>query len=219
MRTWNSRTTAAALFAVLAIATAVSTSSLGWFLPHRTIELSGLVAAALLTAALALQRWSARHWTIMPPSFIVEVTALLLLGPEVMAMTAAAGAVMLALSNSEGAQPVRRSVINIASVAAAALAAGWLHRTLGGTLGTFVWPQQGLPIAAAVAGHVEKVRRLVIDHRHHQVFFPMAGRAFTARDSGGALTRALQASGVVVARVVHAIRHGVGDEVVAGIGR
>src|SRR3954462_15231455 len=100
MRPWNSRTTIVALFAVLAIATAVSASYVGWFLPDRPIELSGLIAAALLTAALALQRWSARHWTIMPPSFIVEVTALLLLGPDVMTLTAAAGALMLALSNS-----------------------------------------------------------------------------------------------------------------------
>ena len=153
MPTWNSRTTVVALFAVLAIATAASTSYLGWFLPNRTIELTLLVAASLLTAALALQRWSSRHWTIMPPSFLVEMTALLLLGPEVMTVTAVAGALMLALSNSDDAQPVRRSVINIASVAAAALAGGWLHHALGGTLGTFVWPQQGLPIAAAVAGY------------------------------------------------------------------
>jgi diguanylate cyclase (GGDEF)-like protein len=60
---------------------------------------------------------------------------------------------MLALSNTEGTQPLRRSVINITSVAAAAVAAGWLHRTLGGTIGAFVWPQQGLPIAAAVAAY------------------------------------------------------------------
>jgi diguanylate cyclase (GGDEF)-like protein len=153
MPTWNSRTTVVALFAVLAMTTAVSTSYFGWFLPNRTVELSAVIAAALLTAALAVQRWSARHWTIMPPSFIVEVTALLLLGPDAMILTAVAGVLMLALTDSEGAQPVRRSVINIASVATAALAAGWLHRSLGGTVGTFAWPQQGLPIAAAVAGY------------------------------------------------------------------
>ena len=89
----------------------------------------------------------------MPPSFIVEMTALLLLGPEAMAMIAAAGALMLGLSSGEGAQHVRRSVINVGSVAVAALAAGWLHRALGGTVGAFVWPQQGLPIAAAVAAY------------------------------------------------------------------
>ena len=153
MRTLNFHTAVIALFPVLAIATAVSTSYLGWLPPHRTIELSGLVAAAVLTAPLTLQRWSARHWTIMPPSFIVEVMALLLFGPAVMTMIATAGALMLALGNADAAQPVRRSAINIATVAGAALAAGWLHRMLGGTVGTFVWPQQGLPIAAAVAGY------------------------------------------------------------------
>ena len=89
----------------------------------------------------------------MPPSFVVEMTALLLLGPETMAIVAAAGTLMLALSDTEGSQHVRRSAINVVSIAAAALAAGWVHRTLGGTLGTFAWPQQGAPIAAAVAAY------------------------------------------------------------------
>ena len=153
MRTWDTQTTVVALFAVIAIAAAVSATYFGWFLPHRTIELSALVIAALLTAALPLERASIKHWAIMPPSFIVEVTALLLLGPEVMTMIAVAGAVMLTLSNTAGAHALRRCVINIAGVAAAAFAAGWLHRAIGGTVGTFVWPQQGLPIAAAVAGY------------------------------------------------------------------
>jgi diguanylate cyclase (GGDEF)-like protein len=153
MRTWDSHSNVVALVAILAIAATVAASFFGGFLPDRTVELSGLVVAALLTAALAVQRSSARHWTITPPSFIVEMTALLLLGPEAMLVIAAAGAVMLAISDTDGAQPVRRSVINIAAVAAAALAAGSLHRTLGGTLGAFVWPQQGLPIAAAAAAY------------------------------------------------------------------
>src|SRR5690349_5995022 len=123
MRIWNSQTKRASPFAVLAIAGAVSASYLGWFLPHRTLEFSSLVAAVLLTCALPLQRWSAKHWMTMPPSFIVEMTALLLLGPEAMAMIAAAGALMLALSSGEGASHVRRSAINIGSVAIAALAA------------------------------------------------------------------------------------------------
>jgi diguanylate cyclase (GGDEF)-like protein len=152
MRTWNSQTVAG-LFAVLAIAGVVSASYFGWLLPHRTLELAGLVAAALFSAALPLQRTSAKHWTTMPPSFIVEMTALLLLGPETMAIVAAAGTLMVALSNAEGSQHVRRSAINVASIAAAALAAGWVHHALGGTLGSFAWPQQGAPIAAAVAAY------------------------------------------------------------------
>src|SRR4029079_19260411 len=94
---------------------------------------------------------------------------------EVMTMIAAAGALMLAISDTEGSQRFRRSVINIASVAAAALAAGSLHRALGGTLGTFQWPQQGLPIAAAVAGYcvvtsaaAEIVPPLVMGRPSHQ---------------------------------------------------
>ena len=39
-------------------------------------------------------------------------------------------------------------------------AAGDAHRRLGGTVGTFEWPQQGLPIVAAVLAYA-----LVASHR------------------------------------------------------
>ena len=112
-----------------------------------------IVRAMVLLASFLLAGCELNYACVSVMPFIVEVTALLLLGPDAMTLTAATAAAMLALSHSEGAQPARRSVINIVSVGVAALAAGSLHRTLGGTLGTFVWPQQGLPIAAAVAGY------------------------------------------------------------------
>jgi diguanylate cyclase (GGDEF)-like protein/PAS domain S-box-containing protein len=150
---FSTRTAVVAAFAALAFTAAVWAGFAGWFLPDRSIELTALVAAALLTAALAVQHAAAKYWSIMPPSFIVEMTALLLLGPEAMIAVAATAALMLALTDTDRAQRIRRSAINIVSVLLASLAAGWLHRTLGGTLGWFVWPQQGLPIAAAVAGY------------------------------------------------------------------
>jgi diguanylate cyclase (GGDEF)-like protein/PAS domain S-box-containing protein len=149
---YSSRRVVVALFAVLAIAAAVSVSYTGYFLPQRTIEFSALVAAALLTCALPIQRSAAKHWTTVPPSFLIEVTALLLLGPEAMAVIAVVAAVMLAVADSSyGRLP--RGAINIAAVATAAAAAAWAHRAAGGTVGVFAWPQQAVPIAAAVAAY------------------------------------------------------------------
>src|SRR5258705_1696674 len=43
--------------------------------------------------------------------------------------------------------------LNAATVMVAIQAAGFAHRALGGTMGHFVWPWQGVPLAAAVVGY------------------------------------------------------------------
>ena len=88
------------MFASLAIGAAVSISYAGYFQPHRTVEFSGLVAAALLTSVLAVQRSAAKHWTTVPPSFVIEVIALVLLGPESMAAIAILAATLLAVNDA-----------------------------------------------------------------------------------------------------------------------
>src|SRR5229473_1439831 len=44
-------------------------------------------------------------------------------------------------------------LLNAATVMIATQAAGLAHRALGGTMGHFAWPWQGVPIAAAVVGY------------------------------------------------------------------
>ena len=70
-------------FAVIAIGVPAFLGMAGWPQP-RTLEFSGLILAALLTSALAMQQSTAKDWATMPPSFVIDFTALLLLGPHAM---------------------------------------------------------------------------------------------------------------------------------------
>lgn len=74
----------------------------------------------------------------MPPSFVVEIAALLALGPAAALIVAGAGAVVK--------KRVARGVAAIIATAAAA----YVHGALGGTIGTFNWPLEGVPVAGAV---------------------------------------------------------------------
>ena len=114
------------------------------------LEFCGLILAAMLASCLAMQHATAKDWASMPPSFVIEFTALLLLGPHGAALVAASGAVMQGLTDSQKPHQLRRALINTVTVVAALQAAGWVHQALGGTIGTFVWPAQGAPIALAV---------------------------------------------------------------------
>ena len=112
----------------------------GWPQPDRTLEFSGLILAALLTSALAMQHVTAKDWATMPPSFVVDLTTLLLLGPHAMTFVATAGAIMQGLTDREQPHRIRRVIVNVVTVVAAAQAAGLVHQALGGTIGTFTWP-------------------------------------------------------------------------------
>jgi diguanylate cyclase (GGDEF)-like protein/PAS domain S-box-containing protein len=125
----------------------------GWPQPHRTLEFSGLILAAILTAALATERSTTQDWATMPPSFVIDFASLLLLGPHATMLVATAGTVTQGLTDSQHSHPTRRMLLNAATVMVAAQAAGLAHRALGGTMGHFMWPVQGLPIAAAVVAY------------------------------------------------------------------
>ena len=104
----RSRLTAAAVSAAVAIAAAVVLGLLGWPQPGRTFEFSGLVVAAILAAALAIDRPWVDDLATMPPSFVVDFAALLLLGPHAAMIVVATGMVMPGLLQSASPQPTRR---------------------------------------------------------------------------------------------------------------
>ena len=141
------------VFAAIAIGAAAFLGSAGWPKPERTLEFSCLVAAAILTSVLAMQEPSAKDWATMPPSFVIDFTSLLLLGPSGTMLVALAGMVTKRLTDSERSHPLPRMLLNGAITMVAIQAAGLAYRTLGGTAGQFVWPWQGVPIAAAVVGY------------------------------------------------------------------
>src|SRR5687767_1430721 len=141
------------VFAVLAIGTGVVLGFMGWPAPNRTLEFSGLIFAAILIGTLSRRQSTAVDQATMSPSCVIEFAALLLLGPNAATLVAAVAAVAYGLGDSRRSLPYHRLLVNAASGVAAIQAAGFAHGSLGGTLGHFVWPWQGLPIAAAVAAY------------------------------------------------------------------
>jgi diguanylate cyclase (GGDEF)-like protein/PAS domain S-box-containing protein len=106
----------------------------------------------------------------MLPSFVIDFAALLLLGPHATMLVVTAGTAARELTDSSRSHPVRRMLLNAATVLTATLAASLAHRALGGTTGNFAWPGQAVPIAAAVVGYCF-VRSALAD-----VIVPLAAR-------------------------------------------
>jgi diguanylate cyclase (GGDEF)-like protein/PAS domain S-box-containing protein len=146
-----SRRSPAGLFGIAAVLVGALLGVAGW--PRQTIEFCGLLAAAILTSAFAIQPTLMHDWTTMPASFVIDFSALLLLGPYAAMFVAGSGAVVHGLTGSQHAHQARRMLSNLAAVLTATLAAGLAHRALGGTTGEFTWPGQGIPIAAAVVAY------------------------------------------------------------------
>jgi diguanylate cyclase (GGDEF)-like protein/PAS domain S-box-containing protein len=141
-------------FAAIAIGAGALLGLAGWPQPHRALEFSGLILAAILTSALAMQQSTTEEdRATMPPSFVIDFASLLILGPNATILVATAGSVTQGLVDSQPSHPTRRMLVNAATVMIATQAAGLAHRALGGTLGHFAWPWQGVPIAAAVVGY------------------------------------------------------------------
>jgi diguanylate cyclase (GGDEF)-like protein/PAS domain S-box-containing protein len=140
------------LFVFAAIATgAVMLMGLsGWPEPHRTLEFSGLIVASILTSVLTVQRPVAEDRGTMPLAFVIHFTSLLLFGPHLTAIVVVTGAVAYVLADTHRTRPFGRTLVNVATILAGLQAAGVVHRALGGTLGQFVWPWQGVPIAVAI---------------------------------------------------------------------
>ncbi|MCM3881136.1 MAG: EAL domain-containing protein [Vicinamibacterales bacterium] len=124
-----------------------------WPPPDQVVQYSALILATILTRALAAQRAAAKDWATAPPSFIVDFASLLLLGPNATMLVASAGVVTQGLADSRRQDLPRRMFLNLATAMVAIQGAGVVYRLLGGTLGHFIWPNQGLPIAAAVISY------------------------------------------------------------------
>jgi diguanylate cyclase (GGDEF)-like protein/PAS domain S-box-containing protein len=144
---------AAASFAAVAIGAGVLLGLAGWPLANRTFEFAGLIAAAILTSAFAMPRPATRDWATMTPAFVVDFIALLLLGPHATMLVAGADTVTEGLTDSNSDRPIVRALVNTAIVLPALQAAGAAYVALGGTLGRFAWPMQGVPIAAAIVAY------------------------------------------------------------------
>jgi diguanylate cyclase (GGDEF)-like protein/PAS domain S-box-containing protein len=141
------------VFAATAIAAGLVLGSAGWPTQHRTLEFSGLILAAILTSALAGWPSATEDRAIMLPSFVVDFSVLLLFGVNAALFVATAGIVARWLAASERTRPPRRMLLHAAFVMVATQAAGLAYHALGGITGFFIWPWQGVPIAAGSAAY------------------------------------------------------------------
>src|SRR5207237_8631778 len=98
------------------IGAAVLLGSIGWPQPDRTREFCAVILAAILTSAFAIPRSTAEDRGMMTPSFVVDFTALLLLGGNAALFVAAAGIMTRGLADPDRARPLRRLLVNAGSV-------------------------------------------------------------------------------------------------------
>src|SRR5262245_18768429 len=87
---------------------------------------------------------------MMPPLFVVDFTALLVVGVNPATVVSVVGAIAQGLAKPQQSRQGRRIVSSAATVAVATQAAGWAYVALAGTADFLVWPAKGLAIAAAV---------------------------------------------------------------------
>ena len=150
-------------------ATVVVPRLAGWLPADRTIELAALAFLSILSSFLRVQQSATKDRAIMAPSFIVTVSALLMFGPHVAALVAAAGALAPSFLVSERPYPRAHSLIDAAVTVLATAAAGQAYQALTtiSTAVTGVWPWQaashrrGRPLLCRRAGRARRDHRAV----------------------------------------------------------
>jgi PAS domain S-box-containing protein len=89
----------------------------------------------------------------MPPSFVINFSALLLFGPHVAMLVATAGALTPGFLGARRASALRPMLVETVFVIVATQSGGLAYRALGGLSGDLMGAWQGLPIAAAVVAY------------------------------------------------------------------
>ena len=124
----------------------------GLLQPVRPVEFCALILAGVLVSVFVARPASADDRAAMRPSFAIEFAVLLTFGPHAALLPAMAG-ILARFVSQQGAPQYLRTLMDIATVAAATEASGFIHQALGGTRGHFNWPLQAAPIAAAVLAY------------------------------------------------------------------
>jgi diguanylate cyclase (GGDEF)-like protein/PAS domain S-box-containing protein len=116
--------------------------------PYAALGFAGLIVAATMSAAFDPRRAAEDRTT--PLSLVTDFAALLLFGPRAMMYVATVEAVTQGLA---GHSQSLRLLLNACTAVLATQAAGSAFTELGGSFGPLQWPQQGVPIAAAVIAY------------------------------------------------------------------
>ena len=135
----------------IAVALAVGGSAMlgfiAWPPSTNALTLLTLLSFAIVNSWLDDER-SARHGGTMPLSFLINLAALIQLGPSAATLVAAIGAVTLCARSQ-----VLLVLIQVVMAVASTQAAAFVYASLGGTVHQFEWPAQALPILGAVVAY------------------------------------------------------------------
>src|SRR5262249_8121918 len=112
-----------------------------------------LAVLSSLASTLKVRLPLSRSASTMSVSYVVDFTALLLLGPEPAVFVASASAVAQSTLNGRKGTPTYRWLFNIAAIVLAIRFAGLVFRWSGGGPGYFPWPQIATPLLAAAPAY------------------------------------------------------------------
>src|ERR1043166_7748553 len=118
-----------------------------------TLPFAVIAVVSLPIAAFAVRSGAAEDRGMMPPSFVVDFTALLLLGGDAALVIAALG-VVTRWAVKDHTRPLLRTLVNGLAVLSGTEAAWLAYRAAGGAAPPFTWPWEAVPIAAALAAYV-----------------------------------------------------------------
>jgi diguanylate cyclase (GGDEF)-like protein/PAS domain S-box-containing protein len=150
LATFPSRSSVAVLAAIFSGATFLPRLA-GWAEPDRLFELAGLVLAAMLASTLRVQEPATTDRAIMPPAFVIVLSALMLFGPHVAMFVAAAATLTPRFVTAR--TPRIQMLSNTAIVVVATQSAGLAFQSLAGVPSVFEWPWLAVPLAAAVVAY------------------------------------------------------------------
>ena len=112
-----------------------------------------LTVLSCLASTLKIHLPLTRSASTMSVSYVVDFTALLLLGPEQTVFVAGSSAIAQSTLNVRGGNPVYRTVFNIAAIVLTIEFAGLIFGWTGGDAGNLGWPQIATPLLAAATAY------------------------------------------------------------------
>jgi diguanylate cyclase (GGDEF)-like protein/PAS domain S-box-containing protein len=112
-----------------------------------------LVILSCLASTLKVRLPLTRSASTMSVSYVVDFTALLLLGPEQTVFVAAASAVAQSTLNVRKGNPIYRTFFNIAAIVLTIEFAGLVFGWSGGNVGHLGWPAIATPLLAAASAY------------------------------------------------------------------
>src|SRR4051812_11319381 len=112
-----------------------------------------LIVLSCLASTLKVRLPLTRSASTMSVSYVVDFTALLLLGPEPTVFVAAASAIAQSTLNVRKGNPIYRTLFNLSAIVLTIEFAGLVFGWSGGSVGNLAWPQIAAPLLAAATAY------------------------------------------------------------------